>query len=236
MDTSHQGLSESASLHALCNTLEALLNREHQSSGNPWVSIMRLNQLFLEQEGLSLEAQLQIRGHQNGLRTFFHHQRCFAIYGTSSPERFYVAWLLTLVPNAALSQSTTYRIKRRWKVDGRLLTFLKDEGATQQTSPSRSTHSPRLCLPPRDIRSSTDLITALRQIIHTSIAQAPNHWMTIGSLSQQFFNQYHHPIRTAVRAWFPDLTLVELLQRIPNLQIQQVDRQWQIMLRHERLS
>jgi hypothetical protein len=128
----------------LLEELENLIRIESHRSNNPWVSIDKLSRIFLEKYTISLERAVQTQGYENTLRNFFRYSKCFSIYGTQTPQDFYVALLAEVIPGytSESRQITQYRIKRPWKVDGSLIRMLQSEGAEEVSHQRSKQQSP----------------------------------------------------------------------------------------------
>ncbi|TVQ56876.1 MAG: hypothetical protein EA366_09395 [Spirulina sp. DLM2.Bin59] len=151
------------------------------------------------------------------------------------PQEFYVAPLQAQSQtNSSFAQYQTqpiqYRIKRYWRVDAYFLQKLKDEGAQEmksQPSPNISKYQPNLI---SEIKSVDDLKFVLMEIIKDLAINHPQQRVTVAILGKSFRNHYQQPIRTMVRNVCPELRLIDLLQTMPNLNVKQVDRDWQITM------
>jgi hypothetical protein len=246
----HQNPSSFSSLQQLLEELENFLALESSKIGNPWMSVTKLSKLFSEKYGISLEEAVKVQDYSGSLRSLFTVNGRFSIYGTSIPQEFYVALLQEVVPDFYLSQTSSikYRIKRPWKVDGRLLRMLRAEGTEELPSQQISKISEHqsilvseinqpasvseinqpILLP--EIKSINDLEIALIEIIKSLMENHPKKAGTIVLLSRKFHNLYGQPIRTVIRNVCSDMRLIDLLQTIPNLQVQEVENDWQITL------
>ncbi|QZZ21429.1 hypothetical protein J5X98_02870 [Leptothermofonsia sichuanensis E412] len=225
-----QDPSSFSSLQQLIEELEKLIAREFNRSGNPWISITKLTELFYKTYEVSPEEVAKVQGYSRNLRSLFMSSGRFSIYGTQVRQEFYVALFQTVFPDFHQPQGTPikYRIKRPWKVDGGLLRLLKAEGAEEISPPSTQSilrYQPALV---PEIKSVNDLKIALIEIIKSLTVNHPPKKVTIGELSKNFSNYYKQPIRTVIRSVCPDMKLIELLQTIPGLHIQKLEHDGQI--------
>ena len=230
---SDQDPSLFSSLQHLLEELEHFITLESRRSHNPWVSVDKLNELFFEKYGVSLEEVAKVQGHSDSLRNLFTSSSHFSIYVTNMPKEFYIALFQSVVPGFHQPQASPikYRIKRPWKVDGRLLRMLKTEGyeeiLSQRTQRTLKEQPPLV----HEIKSINDLEIALTEMIKSSTANNLNHFVTIAGLSHKFFNYYGQSIRTVMRSVCPDMKLIDLLQTMPNLHVQEVNNDWQIIMK-----
>ncbi len=229
----YQNPSSFSSLQQLTEELANLIALESGESGNPWVSTTRLTELFCERYGVSPEDVANVQGCGNGLRSLFVRSKQFVIYPTQIPQEFYIALFRVIFPDFPQFQATPvhYRIKRPWKVDGRLLRVLKAEGAKEISPPlARGICKYQPTLVP-EIKSVDDLEIALMEIMKGLMINHGRESITIGELGKNFFDYYKQPIRTMMRRVCPEMKLVELLQTIPSLHIQKWDNDWHITIK-----
>ncbi len=230
---SHQDPSSFVSLQQLIAALEDLTVLEFIRNDHPWISINKLKDLFYEKYQISLEEVAKNQGYYDGLKSLFIRSRRFSLYGTPKPQQFYVA-PLQAVASSSYAQNETqpiqYKIKRYWRVDSYFLKKLKNEGAQEikfQQSPKISKYQPTL-IP--EIKSVDDLSIVLMEIIKDLAINYPKQMVTVAILSKSFRSYYGQPIRTMLRNICPDVRLIDLLQTMPNLDVKQVDHDWQITL------
>ncbi|PSB18015.1 hypothetical protein C7B65_16840 [Phormidesmis priestleyi ULC007] len=233
MDEPNQNSSSFLSLQQLLEELENFIVLESQRNGSPWIRVIRLTELFYEKYEVSPEEVAKVQGCSDGLRGFLRSSRRFSIYDTQVPQEFYVALLQAIVPDLQQSQAILiqYRIKRPWKVDGRLLTMLKAEGAEENVPcHAQKISEHQLNLVP-EIESANDLEIALAEIIRSLTANNPKKFVTIAVLSKKFCDYYKQPIRVSMRSICPGIKLIELLQSVPSLHVQKVDNDWQVSVK-----
>lgn len=246
MDASNSDLSAPLSLQQLFEELENLIVLETQISRDHWVISDRLIALFYEKHKASPEVVAKAQGYSGKFRSLLASSNRFSIYGTPEPQKFYVALLQSVVPTYQLSLTPIqYQLKRPWKVNKRLLKMLKSEGAEEIPFPASRYHSEERehypvpscpaqnALPQKpvlvsEINSVHDLTLALIEIIKSWTTNNSKKSVTIGILSQNFQIYYQQPIRPVLRKVCPGVKLIELLQTIPNLQVEQVEGDWQI--------
>lgn len=217
------------SLSQLFNQLDIILAEQYQVSNTPWTHITRLKEILHERYGIILDFDIQNHGLSNDLKSLLKSSQRFAIYSTAISQEFYVARLRDTVPNHHQNHGKPiqYRIKRPWKVDQRLINMLENEGATRlspRSSPNTLTHRSAhpLTLPSRLV-SIDDLELALTEILKHLTHNHPEKATTIAALSKIFYDHYRQPIRTAVRSLCPDMTLMDVLETMPNLEVLEDD-------------
>lgn len=233
MDQSSQPPASSLTLKNLLQELENLIELESQRKGSPWSSAAKLTELFYEKYGVFPEDMAKAQGYAKDLRSLLKSSGRFSIYSTQIPQEFYVTLLKVVVPKSPQSQQTArhpihYRIKRSWKVDGRLIEWLKAENAQELRN-----YQPRKVPDYQvnlisNIESVDDLKLALIEIVRSLTADNPKNFVTITHLSRKFCDYYKQPIKSVLRSVCPGIKLVNLLQTIPNLRVQKVDDNWQI--------
>jgi len=237
---SHPESSKFLSLPQLWEALATLISSVTLGGQSPWLSITTVDRLFQDKYGVSLDAIAQTLVCRCDVRTLLQTSQRFAIYGTPNPHDFYIALLDETVPGGVAEPVTAiqYRVKRPWKVDGRLTRMLQSEGA--QELPSRWSQPARWRrerskvqpTPVKAIQSQGDFEAALISIIQLLITS--DNPVRMVTLCHKFCADYG-PIRLVRRRVCPDIKLVDYLQTIPALDVQAVDGHWQITL-NDRLS
>lgn len=216
----------------LLEALEKLIDHESSQSNNPWISIDKLCHLFIDRHKVQLEDIVRTQGNGNNLRDYFRKNKCFAVYGTQIPQKFYVALLSKVIPNYDDSQKKPiqYVIKKPWKVDANLIKMLRSEGAKEvglQANQQKITYQP-LLIP--TIKSIEDLNIVLMELIKSLTINSKENCFTIAALSKSFYSYYGQPLRSTMKIICPDKKLLNLLQNNSNLQTQIVNNSWQISL------
>lgn len=233
MDQSSQSPALSLSLKNLLQELENIIELESQRNKNPWSSAAKLNELFYKKYGVDPEDVVKAQGYAKDLRSLLKSSGRFSIYSTQITQEFYVALFNVVVPKVQQSQKyakhpVQYRIKRPWKVDGRLIEWLKDENAQElrnyQTKKAPSYRLNQLY----KIDSVDNLKLALIEIVRSLTANNPKNFVSITHLSRKFYDYYQQPIKSVIKNLCPGIKLIKLLQSIPNLYVQQVNDTWQI--------
>ena len=230
MDESYQDPSSFLSLPQLLEALENFTVLESQRSGNPWIRVTRLSELFYEKYGVLLETVAKAQGSHDSLRSLIKSSKRFCIYGTPIPQEFYVALFQAVAPGFQPSQTMPLRcrIKQCSEVE-RHVSELLQVGDTRENQLDRAQKLPERqasSFPP--IQSVNDLEAALIAITKSLVANNPQNYVSIGQLSQKFWGYYMQPIRVVMRSVCPDLKLIELLQVIPALQVKKVENAWQV--------
>lgn len=200
-------------LKNLRQELETCMELETSESSSSWICTSRLTELFIERHGVSPEEVLRAQNYKGSLRDFLKGARRFAIYGTSSPQRFYVK---PLQERESVPQGVPTS------------TICGTSCRGQQSLPvpvlkSKADFSSR-------IRSIDELESALIELIRNSIASGPNHSVTLSALSKDFSTFYGQPIRPLLREVCPGWKLIDLLQASPRLCISEMNGCWQITL------
>ena len=235
MAESLQAPSLPSSLQQLEDELEHLIAFKAQQKGNPWLSIDRVTELFNAKYGMSPEQLAIAQGYGRGLRNLLKESGRFSIYGTQLPDEFYVALIQAVVfdyPQAQISPRL-YQVKQSWEANRRLPRRVKGKDAEDRLPcQTQSSSSQQLCLVPK-ISSVNDLELALIEIIQSLTATHPNEVVALTRLSLKFSDRYQQPIRAVMRRVCPDMRLAELLQTVPDLEVQRVNDDWQVSLVHQ---
>lgn len=203
-----------SSLQKLIEELEKLIAIESAINDTPWICVSKLTEVFYQKHGVSLEVVAKERGYSDGLGSLLISSGHFSIYDTPIPQKFYVALLQSVVPSAGFRQSQETSLAE---------TLLAEISLAESVEISK--YQPILVA---EIESVTDLEIALIEIIKILTANHPKKIVTIAVLSKKFRDYYKQAIRTVIRSVCPDVKLIELLQSIPGLDVQKVDRDWQI--------
>lgn len=228
-----------SSLSKLLDELEIILTREIPQE-NPWVSIGQLSDLFAHQMGVSLNA---VAGcHCSCLRSQLVQSGRFAIYGTPDPQVFHVRLKRNPV-EYPLPQTvpTACQGKQPHKGQSGLLQQLTVE-APQKPAPSASNpvkSRQRAAYRSRQvpkIHTVDDLEMALLEIIKDLMIQHPGKPVMVSTMSQVFHQFYNVPVQTVLLRVCPDMTLVELLQTIPTMQVHAMDGDWQVQAQADLLA
>ncbi len=225
----HAPEDSGSSLSQLFNQLDIILVEQYQISNTPWMHIARLKGILHQRYGIFLDIDIQNYGLGNDLKSLLKSGQRFAIYSTAMAQEFYLARLQDAVPKHHQNHGKTihYLIKRPWKVDQCLINMLENEGAKRLSShPSpntlihRSAHRPTL---PSRLFSIDDLEFALTEILKHLTHNHPEKATTIAALSKTFYNYYRQPIRTVVRSLCPGMTLIDVLEIIPDFEMLEDD-------------
>ncbi len=124
----------------LLTHIEKVITGNLSEKHGPWIVVQLLIQEFQHHYGVNLETLVQQQGYSDSLRNFLVRSGQFSIYGTATPETFYIKPLQTIsspksTALGAKNQPACYTIKRSWKVDGRLVKMLREEGAVEIKPP-----------------------------------------------------------------------------------------------------
>ena len=222
---SHKDSSSLSSLQQLIEELESLIIFESSKNGSPWISIAKLADLFYEKHKVLLEEVAKVQGCKDDLRSLFMHSRRFSIYGTQIPQEFYVALIEAVVPGYGHNQKVAIqcRIKKPRRIDKNLIRTLKSEDAEKTFSRQQQRVLECQSILISKIESVDDLESVLMEIIKSLTVNHPKQFATVSTLSRKFSDYYGQPIRPMMRSVCPDISLIDLLQTIPNLQVQKVN-------------
>jgi len=236
---SSSGSSGFSSLPQLLKELATLIADVSNLQNNAWVKNTELDNRFRVKHGISIATALQAQVSGSDLRKLLCRSPRFRIYPTSDPQEFHIALRDETVPGGAFKppKNIRYRIKRPWKVDGRLTRMLKAEGAqeipTRWSRPSRR-ERPK---PPKEqpklvpeINSVADLELALIGI--TKILVTPENAVEVATLCNKFC-EYYGPIKSVMRQVYPDIKLINYLQTIAALDVREINGKWQITIKNE---
>ena len=223
------------SSNRLIEYIEKILLFEYLETGSPWVSKNELYLLFAKKHGIELNDIIKNLGYENELKKFLIQSKSFSIYPTQSYDDFYVAMLQIVVANSDKKASLTkFTIKKPWKADGRLINFLKYEGAVETgylqsgKSKLKSTQHKKKLEIPICIESIDDLQVALVEIIDNTLEETGYSTISSSELSKSFLKYYQKPIRSVVKNVSPNKKLIEIIEEIPNFNIQKSNNGWSI--------
>ncbi len=228
----------------LITELENLVTDESRRCGAFWVRSTKLAELFDRKYRVSLADVAKAQGYDS-LRSFLRCSRCFAIYPTAIPQEFHITLSKYVIPN--FDQTSIglipYRIKKPFSVDPNLIRMIQEEGGEDVSLPPFQfvptwRQSPPVCANqpialPDIITTVDDLETAIAAIVKGCLRDRHQPCVTVAMLSQQFRVAYQEPIRVAIRRVCPDMRLIDLLQTMPQLQVQGVDHTAQITLKDQ---
>jgi hypothetical protein len=222
------------SLKALFNALENLVVTESQLTGIPWLSLSRLNELFSEKYGMEIEDFLQSQKSSLSLILILRKSQIFSIYRTQNMEELYIALLREIIsaPQQSFSShssSRSYQLKRPWKIDGRLVKMLRSEEiqVIEEPKKTKTLDQPQLKL---QIESLEDLKQTLVKLLKILARSSREQSLTVAALTSKFYQEFQQPLRSVVRKVCPEAKLLDLLQTLPEVNLKQVDRTWQITL------
>jgi hypothetical protein len=211
-------------LQQLIQELEDLVQEETEGSNNPWITRSRLDQLFDQKYGSSLENLLQAHGYYD-LKLLLRRTNIFAIYESPIPQQFYISLLRKTVSGSPKSsignQSMFYTVKRPWKVERSMIKDLQDDGYSPTPRPIQTNLPDRPKYPARII-SQDDLKCTLVEMVRTLSRNKIENPVTIDELNKQFYKNYAQNLRDVRRKICPDLNLVDLLQTIPEIKLEKI--------------
>uniref|UniRef100_A0ACD5GR54 Uncharacterized protein n=1 Tax=Desertifilum tharense IPPAS B-1220 TaxID=1781255 RepID=A0ACD5GR54_9CYAN len=259
MDESKQNSRSPFSVPQFLKEIENILVAETQGKITPWVSGIRVSHLFKKKHGISPDTVAKCLGYENGFKHFLQINQSFSLYNTLIPHNFYIAFFSAVFPGWQVSQdfTTQYRIKRAWKVDGRLYRMLKLENAKEvQFSPppqvseydvdwlstlsakderNRPTQvSPKKEYKPvleSKIESVDDLVKTITEILKELTGDRVQEWVEISVLSKKFYDYYQQPIRGVVRQVYKGGKLIDILKSCMHLEIQESNQVSQVCLK-----
>lgn len=225
-------------LTQLIEELEDLVAEETEDSYSPWIKRSRLEQLFHQKNGFSIENILQDHGYFD-LKILLRKSHVFSIYESPIPKEFYIALLRKTVAGSKKSsignQSMFYTVKRPWKVEKSMIKELQDDGYSPTPNPVHQLYpipknSPYVPKYPPQIISQDDLKFTLVEIIKTLSRNKTENYVTIDELNQPFYKNYGQNLRDVRRKIFPDLNLLDLLKTIPEIKLEKIQDTWRITL------
>ncbi|MBD2484624.1 OST-HTH/LOTUS domain-containing protein [Planktothrix sp. FACHB-1365] len=225
-------------LQQLIKQLENLVVKETEDSDSPWIKGSRLEQLFNQKNGSTIENVLQTHGYYD-LKTLLRKSHIFAIYESPIPKEFYIALLRKTVSGSQKSsignQPMFYTVKRPWKVEQSMIKELQDDGYLPTPNPIHKLYLTQTNLPytpkyPAKIISQDDLKCTLVEIVKTLSGKKIENYVTIDELNNPFYKNYGQNLRDVRRKIFPDLNLVDLLQTIPEIKLEKIQDTWRITL------
>ncbi|WP_448573657.1 hypothetical protein [Trichothermofontia sp.] len=213
------------------------LTRIIQNLGNPWISWERVEQQFFLEVGASLEDCLGSQCNPRAIKRFLRESRLFSIYEKPDFTDFYIALMQDTVPYPSPispQKSSSYRVKRRWKVDYHIAKMIRTEFGQSHTHPpaskDQSNTRPIPKLRQRDVSflqdlpsqidSKSDLERALVILIRYLARGSQDQGISIDQLSRYFLANYKTPIRSIARQYCPSSRLVNLLETIPQFRIE----------------
>lgn len=188
--------------------IKKLIQKEYQKTGNSWVKYSLLAQKCGE-HGFDLN------------REFFYANSDFRICRTPNYNDFYVTvtdWLphtKSANINPSLGQNTnkktlkkTHHIKKRKTVDSIPVDFT-----------------------PKHLEYPEDFKEALHNIVQLLTRDRDKEYTMKDELSQTFSRIYKQPIRSALRSYYPGVTLLDVLHRIDGIVIEKKENTWLIYLK-----
>lgn len=243
MEESSNSYSIFPSWQWILTKLEELLDAESTIQGSPWVSNLRINELFQKKYNFLPEDVAKANG--LSFKSAIVHSQRFSIYNTQNWNEFYMARFDTILPKFSRDRplhKLKYQIKRSWKVDGSFIKMLRSEGYEESSNDHKDSTSEiksesqkklqyeseiKLIL---EIKTVQNLELYLIKIVAILTDFNSRKTVNISDISQSFYKYYGQPIRPVIRTVCPDMKLIELLQVIPSLQVQQIEDSWQITL------
>jgi hypothetical protein len=223
----------------LIQELEDLVQEETEGSNNPWITRSRLDELFHQKYGSTLENLLQTHGYYD-LKVLLRKTNIFAIYETPIPHKFYIALLQKTVPgyehSSSSNQSMFYTVKRPWKVERCMIKDLQDEGYSEKcakVAPKIQSSKPifkKFNPTNKKIKSQDDFKFYLVEIVKYLLSNNPGNYIKIDELNKMFYSNYGQYLREVRCNIFPDIKLIDILQTIPELKLEKIEYTWQITL------
>lgn len=187
--------------------VEQIVGAESARTGNRWLALSKLNSLFVELYGISASEMARQESLSSNFYNLLSTSGRFSIYRTPDPDQLYVA---LLIPNQL---TPTHKRKPRLK---------------QRHIPENRRKNKPESIP--EINSLDELETALVEIIQSLTIKSDSEYVPLTTIGHTFFQLYQQPIRTIQGKLAPDMTLIELLQTVPELWIRKTDGFWQVSL------
>jgi hypothetical protein len=204
-----------ASVRDFSTAVEKIVASESARTGNRWLLLYRLNIRLAERYGLSASAMAQQLSQTSSFYDLLATSGQFSLYRTPNPEEFHIAPVLTMRKGKPLLKQGNQSRERH--------------------QPDRKEPKPALKTIPA-IHSVDDFEAVLVEIIRGLTTNPDSEKVPLATVCHGFLRLYNQPVRTIRRKVAPDMTLVELLQTIPGLQVQKDEGNWQIaIIRDDRL-
>jgi hypothetical protein len=198
-----------ASVRDFLTAVEEIVASESARTGNRWLPVYRLNIRFAERYGLSASAMAQQQSLTSSFYDLLATSGQFSLYRTPNPEEFYIAILIQ-------TRKDKPRLKGKVSSKKRNPSKRKEPKVSFETIP--------------DINSIDDFKAILVEIVRSLTTKTDSQSVPLATVCHVFFGLYKQPIRTIRCTVAPDMQLVDLLQTIPDLQIQKNEGGWQIAL------
>ena len=189
--------------------VKEILAAESTKTGNRWLPLSQLNSRFAERYGISAAAMAQQLSPTASLYDLLATSGQFSLYRTPNPNEFHITPVLPIGKNKPL-------LKPRNK-------------STERHQPNRKEPKPGLQTIP-EIHSIDDFEAVLVEIIRSLTTNPDAEKVPLATVCNGFLRLYNQPVRILRCKVAPDMTLVELLQTIPGLQVQKEEGIWQIAI------
>jgi hypothetical protein len=184
-----------------------LIEVEYLRTGQSWVEISRLSQLFCDEFGLTLP------------KDFFVDDDDFRVYRTPDPDRLYIS-LLSLISLSKRSSFLTNNSSAK-KTESSSLNPLPLLDAEKQPESFCSD-----LLPLAKIESCEDLEESLYQILYYLTYKSSINFVDTQTLSSCFYKIYGRPIKAVINELLPGLKFVEFMQCYDRFLVEKTGRAW----------
>jgi hypothetical protein len=198
-----------ASVRDFLTAVEKIVVSESARTGNRWLSLYGLNIRFAERYGISASAMAQQLSPTASLYNLLATSGQFSLYRTANPDEFHIAPVLPIRKAKPL-------LKQGNKSTKRPQPERKEPNFGPETIPT--------------INSVDDFEAVLVAIIRSLTTNPDSEKVPLATVCHGFLRLYNQPVRAIRRKVAPDMTLIELLQTIPGLQVQKDEGNWQIAL------
>jgi hypothetical protein len=213
----------------LLEELEGLIENEFKNTGNPWVSKVRLTELFYEKHGSLPENIADL--YDCSLKNILRSSNRFSIYNIVNPELFYVALYHSFPqfkPKTKIKSSSKQYCSENNKIEYKLNGH-ESLVNSPHLEPLETIQEYSIRLP-SEISSINDFEIYLIEIVRILTKNNSNNFVSVAVLSRKFCNCYGQPIRSVMRTICPDMKLVELLQVIPDLHVENIEDDFKITI------
>lgn len=199
-----------ASVRDFLTAVKEILAAESARTGHRWLALPQLNRRFAEQYGISASGMAKQLSLTTSLYDLLATSGQFFLYRTPNPEEFHIAPALPIRKDKPL-------LKQRNQSTIRHQANRKEPKNGPGTIP--------------EINSVDDFEAVLLEIIRSLTTNPDSEKVPLPTVCHKFSSVYQQPIRAVRRKVAPDITLVELLQTTPGLQVQKHESDWHIVLR-----
>jgi len=205
--------------------LKEVIRTEQQRSGNHWIELSKISQLFRNQYQFSLSQLVNI--HQPGKRArdlFLERPQEFVVH--QAPEK--AALYITLFEAGTSINPGTVKVQNPVEL------AKKEEAASSPSSNNGKGAQANQAAAEFSIKTAKDLETAIAQII-SSLTGDSEGFVDISAIGSQFRQHYQRPITQVIKQLNINKKYPTFLQSCPTLVVQKKDGKWQVRIKSARL-